>query len=105
MTRRIPVAVAFVAAVVATAAQGACPVEQLKSHARKPLPAANNCVDLGSVPQISAQVVAGEPAPTKTTVAAPPAATAPYEGPTVGMTKPDPGVRATPIIGYHWSLD
>jgi hypothetical protein len=66
----------------------------------------NNCVDLGIVPQISQQIVAGEasPAPPK----APPAAepTAPYTGPTVGPTTgAGSAIRRGPTVGYHWSLD
>jgi len=66
----------------------------------------NNCIDLGDVPQISQQIVAGE------TIAAPPK-TAPdsgqsqtYTGPTLGPTTgAGTPVRRAPTVGYHWSLD
>jgi len=29
----------------------------------------------------------------------------PYTGPKVGLTKPEPGVKPAPTVGYHWSLD
>ena len=107
MTRRLAFAV-FVSIALATAgAVAACPPEYPKTHPpSKPHPQANNCVDLNAVPQISEHVVAAEPPvpPSKA-----PAYVAPtpaqYEGPTLGMTKPDPGVRPAPTIGYHWSLE
>ena len=40
----------------------------------------------------------------KTPVYGDPASPA-YQGPTLGLTKPDPGVRAAPVIGYKWSLE
>lgn len=89
-----------------TGAVAACPPDQAKSHPAKTSKdrgPAQNCVDLSTVPQISAQIVAGTPA-------APPAKpegygeTPPYEGPTLGLTKPEPGVMPAPTLGYKWSL-
>jgi hypothetical protein len=76
-------------------AWSACPPGQSPSQLR-------NCVDLGSVPQISQQIVAGEriAAPLKT---APVAGTTPtYTGPALGLSKT---VRPTPTVGYHWAID
>ena len=77
------------------AAWAACPPGQPPSQSR-------NCVDLGSVPQISQQIVDGEhiAAPPKTTPAddAQPA----YTGPAVGLSKT---VRPAPTVGYHWAID
>jgi hypothetical protein len=76
-------------------AWSACPPGQSRDPSR-------NCVDLGSVPQISQQIVDGEhvAAPPKTTPAgeADPA----YTGPAVGMSKM---IRRAPTVGYHWALD
>jgi hypothetical protein len=86
-------------------ALAACPVVSSKAHSAKTHTQATNCVNLSAVPQISAQVVAGEPAPpvVKAPAYADPTP-AGYEGPTLGLTKPDPGVRPAPTIGYHWQL-
>ena len=76
-------------------AWSACPPGQSRSQSP-------NCVDLGSVPQISEQIVAGEriAAPLKT---APVAETRPtYTGPALGLSKT---VRPTPTVGYHWAID
>jgi hypothetical protein len=76
-------------------AWSACPPGQSPSQLR-------NCVDLGSVPQISQKIVDGEQ------IAAPPKTTAPgdaqpaYTGPAVGMSKM---IRRAPTVGYHWALD
>jgi hypothetical protein len=90
-------------------ATAACPANppannQAKTHPAKPRTPGDNCVDFNAVPQISANIVASEPAPAvKPPTYSVPTATA-YEGPTLGMAKPDPGVRPTPTIGYHWQL-
>jgi hypothetical protein len=61
-----------------------------------------NCLNLGSVPQISQQIVADEH------IAAPPK-TAPaddvqpaYTGPALGVSKM---IRRAPTVGYHWAID
>jgi hypothetical protein len=66
----------------------------------------NSCVDLGIVPQISQQIVAGESisAPPKSAPAAD--STPPYNGPTLGPTTgAGTAIRRGPTVGYHWSLD
>jgi hypothetical protein len=87
-------------------AQAACVVNSPNTHAHQAKKAtpADNCLNLMGVPQISAGVVAAEPAPPVKAPSYTPPSASPYEGPTLGMTKPDPGVRATPTVGYHWSL-
>lgn len=101
--------VVFVSLVlIGSAALAACPPSTAKALTAKQRAEATRCanrVNLGAVPAISANVVAGEPAPA---VAAPTYTDrkpGPYEGPTLGMSKPDPGVRAVPTVGYHWSLE
>ena len=94
---RTCVAAAIVAASVLTgsAAWAAC----LPSRS-------NSCVDFGVVPQISQEIVAGEP--TAPPPKAPPAAEPPppYTGPTLGPTTgAGPAIRRAPTVGYHWSLD
>jgi hypothetical protein len=105
---RIAFAVFMGAILFAGMAQAACTVnppttntQQAKKH-----PPTDNCLNLTAVPQISAGVVAAEPAPTAKT----PSYTLPgdgvtYQGPTLGMSKPDPGVKPIPTVGYHWSLE
>jgi hypothetical protein len=64
------------------------------------------CIDLGVVPQISQQIVAGEAsaAPPKTAPEA--AATPAYTGPTIGPTTgAGAAIRRAPTVGYRWSLD
>ena len=89
----------------AGSALAACPDMQSQTQQSKKTTAAPPCLSLGAVPQISAQVVAGEPAP----VVKPPTYESlpvnSYEGPRLGLTKPDPGVRPVPTVGFHWSLD
>jgi hypothetical protein len=86
--------------------QPAPPKAQVKAH--KP---STGCVDLNGLPQISAQIVAGEPLPApapgkpSAPVAAPSLDSLTDSGLRVGLTKPDPAVRAIPTVGYHWSLD
>jgi hypothetical protein len=105
------------ALMMAAGAFAACPAPpaqptHTKDHAklRKPEP---GCVDLNGLPQISEHIVAAEPtAPIKTWAPEPAAPGSPTAsnslnlgGLAVGLTKPDPGVRPTPTVGYHWSLD
>lgn len=106
MKRGIAFAVFGSTMLTAMSAFAACPAGAPKTHHLQRYKASpHNCVDLTAVPQISAQVVGtgAGPAP-KTPAYVPPAAT-PYEGPTLGLTKTDPGVRPAPTIGYHWSLE
>jgi hypothetical protein len=97
-----------IGAVSAAGAQADCPVPSAQPYnhakAQKPI---KGCVDLNSLPQISAQIVAREPlaAPGKTPPQPPDADKTPYTGPSVGLTKLDPGVKPTPTVGYRWSLD
>jgi hypothetical protein len=104
MIPHIAVAVFVSITLAAAGALAACPTDHPKTPPPKTKPQSNNCVDFNVVPQISAHVVANEPAPPKTPAYTPPVP-AQYEGPTLGMAKPDPGVRPTPTIGYHWSLE
>jgi hypothetical protein len=105
---RIAFAVFMGATLLAGVAQATCTVnppnpntQQTKKH-----PPADNCLNLTAVPQISAGVVAAEPAPAvKPPSYTPPADGGTYQGPTLGVSKPDPGVRPTPTVGYHWSLE
>ena len=93
--------VTLVGADVATAA---CPDIQPKKHQSKKQPPSGNCFNLNAVPQISAGVVAAEPLPPHKAPTYSDPTPAAYEGPTLGLTKPDPGVRAVPTVGYKWSL-
>ena len=103
--RCIAFAVFIGTAAASAGAVAACPLDHAKTHSTKARAQAENCVNLSTVPQISATIVAAEPAP----VAKPPSYSAPtparYEGPILGMSKPDPAVRPVPTIGYHWSLE
>jgi hypothetical protein len=103
---RIAFAASMSVALAGGSAMDACPSDaKLKANITKKHMPDENCVNLSEVPQISAGIVASEPAP-----AAPKApaymdpTAAKYEGPTLGMVKPDPGVKAVPTIGYKWSL-
>ena len=89
----------------ASSAMAACLDTQPQSPQAKKSNANAPCVNLGAVPQISAQVVAGEPAPLvkPRSYEGPPVQT--YEGPRLGLTKPEPGVRPVPTVGLHWTLD
>ncbi len=89
----------------AGSAVAACPDIPPQTQQTKKSNANAPCVNLGAVPQISAQVVAGEPAPVvkPRTYEGPPST--PYDGPRLGLTKPDPGVRPVPTVGFHWTLD
>jgi hypothetical protein len=105
---RIAFAVFMGATLFAGVVQAACtvnPTTTKTQQAKKHPAAADNCLNLTAVPQISAGVVAAEPAPAAKapTYVAP--TDSPYEGPTLGMSKPDPGVKPIPTVGYHWSLE
>jgi hypothetical protein len=108
MIPRIAFAVLTGAFLAGGGALAACPQEQhAKAHppkTAKERAQVASCVDLGVVPQISANIAAGGPqAPIAR--ASTSDATAKYEGPTIGLTKPEPGVRPAPTVGYKWSLD
>jgi hypothetical protein len=76
-----------------------------KQHPPKAQSTSDYCLDLNAVPQISANVVATEPAPAVKQPSYSLPTSGPYEGPTLGVTKPDPGMKLpAPTIGYHWQL-
>ena len=105
---RIAFAVFMGAILLTSMAQAACTVNPPKPNTQqaKKHPPADNCLNLTAVPQISAGVVAAEPAPAvKAPSYVPPPDGGPYQGPTLGMSKPDPGVKPIPTVGYHWSLE
>jgi len=110
MGQRIAFAV-FVGAILAsTGALAACPAPPAppKDHHAKAQKPSNDCVDFNALPQISEHIVAAEPAaaPIKAIPAAPPdPLNSVYNGPTLGLSKPEPGVRPAPTVGYKWSLD
>jgi hypothetical protein len=106
MRHRVAFAVLLSAVLASTGAIAACPAPP--AHAKtntKPHKTPDGCVDLNGLPQISANIAAIEPLP------APKRATPfdfgdkPYTGPSLGLTKPEPGVKPIPTVGYHWSLD
>lgn len=96
----------FIATLLAVGTAAAeCPGGPPDTQAAKPGRHHDKCVNLGGVPQISANIVAAEPAPAvKSPTPADPTSTA-YQGPTLGMTKPDPGVKPVPTVGFKWSLE
>jgi len=77
------------------AAWSACPPGQSHSPSR-------NCVDLGSVPQISQQIGAGERIAKPPKTAPDTEAQAPYTGPALGVSKM---LRRAPTVGYRWAID
>ncbi|HML09590.1 MAG TPA: hypothetical protein VK432_01930 [Stellaceae bacterium] len=105
---RIMFAVFVSMAVASSDAVAACPSTQQKTPTAKARTQAENCgtrVNLGAVSAISANIVNSEPAPA---VAAPtytPPAQTDHQGPTLNLSKPEPGVRPVPTVGYHWSLE
>lgn len=106
MRQRTAFAVLLGAMLASTGALGACPAAPVhpKPHVKAHKPP-SGCVDLNGLPQISANIVAIEPLPARKAGAPANLDDQPYNGPTIGLTKPDPGVRPTPTVGYHWSLD
>ena len=103
--------IAFVAfasaALLSAGALAACPapLTHAKHHAKKPATVDGCTVNLNGVPQISEHIVATEPAAAPVKPVLREQGETFYTGPTVGVTKPDPGVRPTPTVGYKWSLD
>jgi len=57
------------------------------------------------LPQISANIAAVERVPASKLAAPVTLDDKSYTGPSLGLTKPDPGVKPIPTVGYHWSLD
>jgi len=106
MRHRIGFAVSLSAVLISTAAVAACPVQpshpKTQTKAQKP---SDNCVNLSGLPQISANVIAIEPLPARKTPGPVDLGDKPYNGPSLGLTKPEPGVKPVPTVGYHWSLD
>src|ERR1700722_7498408 len=108
--RRIAFAIFAGAVLTGAGAIAACPVEPVKpaaptSRHAKQRSRVDNCVNLNAVPQISATIAGAQPPPAAKAPAYSDPASPPYQGPTLGLTKPEPSVRATPMIGYHWSLE
>jgi len=97
----ISAAIVAAALLGTNAAWSACPPGQSgPAHPRPGQP--RGCLDLNLVPQVTQEIVAGEPIvpPPKT---APVAATPPaYTGPTVGISRT---VGQTPMVGYRWAID
>jgi hypothetical protein len=105
---RQPIAFAALlgAVLISTGAIAACPVQPANPKANaKPHKPPSGCVNLDGLPQISASVVAVEPLPARKAPTPYNLDNKPYNGPTLGLTKPDPGVKPTPTVGYRWSLD
>jgi hypothetical protein len=108
MGQRIAFAVVVGAVLASTGAAATCPAPRAQpkdSHAKVHKPS-NDCVDFNALPQISDHIVAAEPTAIKATPTAPPDPGNPvYNGPTLGLSKPEPGVRPAPTVGYKCSLD
>jgi hypothetical protein len=105
---RIVFAVSVSVAVASSAALAACPSTHQKPQTAKARAQAENCanhVNLGAVSAISAGIVNSEPTPAAGAPAYTPPTQNAYEGPTLNLTKPEPGVRPVPTVGYHWSLE
>ena len=96
----ISVALAGAGSAVAACPDIAPPTQQTKKSVTKA-----PCLSLSAVPQISAGVVAGEPVPAVNPRAYEGPPTTTYDGPRLGLTKPNPGVRPVPTVGFHWTLD
>ena len=102
MRRRHALTVLIALALASGGAFAACPPKP-NTHLTKP--PTEKCLDLGVVPAISRNIVSAEPVPAAKAPAYSLPTTGPYEGPILGMTKPDPGVRLpTPTVGYKWAL-
>ena len=106
MKQPIALAVFLGAVLIGTSAIAACPVQpanpKTNTKAHKP---PSGCVNLNGLPQISANVVAADPLPARKALTPFDAGDKPYNGPTLSLTKPDPGTRPVPTVGYRWSLD
>jgi len=82
-----------------------CRTAPVTGHPSKKQVQSAGCVNLSGVSEITAGVVAAEPAPAVNRQGYSPPTQGGYEGPTLGLTKPDPGVRPVPTVGYHWRLE
>lgn len=104
---RIAFAVFLSVALAGSAAPAACPSTQKPQtpKTRAQMASCGSRVNLGAVSAISANIVNAEPAPVVKAPSYTPPAKADYEGPTVNLSKPQPGVRPVPTVGYHWSLE
>jgi hypothetical protein len=104
---RIALAIFISITLAGGGAIAACPDTPKKphDHPAKAQTQADNCINLSAVPQISAGVVAAEPPPAAKPLTYSTPEPAKYEGPTFGFSKPDPGVKPVPTVGYHWSLE
>lgn len=96
---------ACAASAFAGTATADCPAAPVTGHHTKSQVQSTNCVNLSAVPQITAGVVAAEPTPVVKRQGYSLPTQGGYEGPTLGLTKPDPGVRPVPTVGYHWTLE
>jgi len=107
----IPMIIAVVlfisAAFIGTSALGACPPDNAKpqSSVAKKTPTKRDCLNLDTLPQISDHVASAKRPTTKARSTYVPPSEQKYEGPTLGLTKPEPGVMPVPVIGYRWSLE
>jgi hypothetical protein len=106
MRQCIAFAVFLGVALAGSGAVAACAIQPVhpKTHVKAQKPPAD-CVDLNGLPQISANIVAIERPPAPKAAAPVDLGDKPYTGPSLGLTKPDPGVKPTPTVGFHWSLD
>lgn len=106
MKQHLAVAILLSAGLAGTGALAACPVppnqQKLPAKTHKP---ATGCIDFNGLPQISATIVGVEPLSAHKVATPVNPDDKPYNGPTLNLTKPEPGVRPTPTVGYHWSLD
>ncbi len=62
----------------------------------------HGCVNLDLVPQISREIVAGEPVGAAPKPLPATASDAPYTGPTIGLNHQ---VRRAPEVGYRWAIN
>jgi hypothetical protein len=117
MKLRIAFAVFAGATLISASAFAACPAPPThqKNHAKASQQNNDGCVDFNGLPEISDHIIAAEPSASPVTTSVPvPVPTTPIAptsngltvgGLAVGLTKPDPGIRPTPTVGYKWSLD
>jgi len=102
MRKRIALTASVGTVLLSAAALAACPPTGAQSKTHGTL---SSCLDLSTVPQISGKIVAAQPLPPAKAITPIDLDDKPYTGPKVGLTKPEPGVRPAPTLGYHWSLD
>jgi hypothetical protein len=106
MRSHIAFAVFLGAALVSAGAIAVCPAPAAHPKTNvKPGKTPQGCVDLNGLPQISANIAAIEPLPAPKHPTPFDLGDKPYTGPSLGLTKPDPGVKPVPTVGYRWSLD